>query len=444
MLRLMMPLSAGLVLVGCATYPAAVEQDLPVYERAVIEDDLNAFLDQVKATHPDLSYSADLDAVAAKREEIAAALPETMDAREAWMAMAQLNPLFADAHVGLRRPLDLIAAQADASGAELMTLPVRVTADDRIEVAATSERLPGVEDGATIVAINGIATETILADLMPRMRGESELLRALILALRFDAFFWTAYGAFEGYEITVDGEDGRATHTLLPGTAEPANAPYDVRQLTPRIAYLDVPSFDIAREEEFAEFLPGAFEAIHDAGATTLIVDIRENTGGATELSDRLMAFLTDEPYTATSKIKARVTEANQGLLPGVPLGAVLDVPFADAVTPPNDLEHRFTGETVIFIGPLSYSQSIVFTATAIDAEVATIAGQPTEGPANQTAQVQTLPLPNTEFQALAPLYIITRSSGEEGREVITPDIPISADGDHGLEELVTVLRNRD
>ncbi|MEO1656194.1 MAG: S41 family peptidase [Pseudomonadota bacterium] len=440
MLRNVVLLGTGLVLAGCVTYPAAVEQDLPVYERSVIEADLDAFLAQVTATHPDLSYSADLEAITLKRDEIASELPDSLDAREAWMAMAQLNPLFTDAHVGLRRPIALIEEYADET-APLMTLPVRVTADDRIEVAATTDLLPGVEEGAAIAAINGIDTETIIADLLPRMRGESELLRRLILALRFDAFFWTAYGAFESYDITIDDETGRQTYELQPGTAKAADAPYGVEQLTPRIAYLDVPSFDIARQEEFAEFLPGAFEAIHDAGATTLIVDLRDNTGGATDLSDRLMAYLTDEPYTATSKIKARVTEANQGLLPGIPLGTVLDVPFADVMTPPADLPYRFEGDTVVLIGPLTYSQSIVFTATAIDADVAKVAGQATEGPANQTAQVQTLPLPNTGFEALAPLYIITRSSGEEGRAVIEPSIPLSAQGEEGLAELVQILR---
>ncbi|MEO1042463.1 MAG: S41 family peptidase [Pseudomonadota bacterium] len=443
MLRRTIALCAGFFVVGCATHPSPVPDDLPVYDRQAVVDDLNAFLDGVKNTHPDLTYSADLDAIEQKKEAIIRELPDELNAREAWMAMAVLNPLFKDAHIGLRRPLNLLDAQSDDdTSPPLMTLPVRVPSSDRIEVATASAMLPGVEGGSEIVAINGIDSQTILDALIPRMRGESEALGRLILELRFDVFFWTAFGGFEAYEIAVEQEGRTVLHDLMPGEARIENAPYSVRPLTPDIAYLDVPSFDIAREDEFSAFLPGAFEEIDQMGAITLIIDLRENTGGATDLSDKLMVYLTDEPFAASSTIKARITEANQGLLPGVPLGTVLDVPFAEVVTPPKNLKHRFPWNTVLLIGPLTYSQSIVFTATAIDNDVAIIAGHPTEGPANQTAQVQVIPLENTGFQALAPLYIITRSGGEEGRAVIEPTIPLSAFGDEGLAELVGILRS--
>ncbi|MEM6914364.1 MAG: S41 family peptidase, partial [Pseudomonadota bacterium] len=397
----------------------------------------------VKETHPDLAYSADLETIEQKKEEIIRDLPDEMTAREAWMAMATLNPLFKDAHIGLRRPLNLLEALGrsdDEQSAPLMTLPVRIPSSDRLEVAVESAMLPGVTAGSEIVAINGIDSKTILEELLPRMRGESETLGRLILAMRFDAFFWTGFGAFERYQIAIEQDGNTVLHDLQAGAASVENAPYGVRQLTPTIAYLDVPSFDISREDEFADFLPGAFEQINQLKVITLIIDLRENGGGATELSDRLMAYLTDQPFAATSSIKARVTEANQGLLPGVPLGMVLDVPFAEVVNPPQDLAHRFPWNTVILIGPLTYSQSIVFTATAIDNDVAIIAGHPTEGPANQTAQVQVIPLENTGFQALAPLYIITRGSGETGRAVIEPTIPLTLFGEAGLGELVAIL----
>jgi C-terminal processing protease CtpA/Prc len=100
-------------------------------------------------------------------------------------------------------------------------------------------------------------------------------------------------------------------------------------------------------------------------------------------------------------------------------------MPFAQWAEPDSSLEHRFGGEVIVLIGPATYSQGIVFSTTVQDYQIGLVAGEETAGKANQTAQVQHFQLPNTGFRVRAPLYVLTRSSGEETGAGVVPDIPI-------------------
>ena len=171
-----------------------------------------------------------------------------------------------------------------------------------------------------------------------------------------------------------------------------------------------------------------------------MIIDVRKNGGGARQLSDRLMAYLTTARYTPISAVKARIVAENHALIPGSQIGQVIEMPFAQWVEPTDELAHRFLGKSVILIGPASYSQTIAFAVTVQDFKIAQIAGTPTEGPANQTGQVQRFTLPESGLVVQAPLYIFTRPSGEIGRARLIPDHLIPGQGEAQLKILITEI----
>ena len=75
-----------------------------------------------------------------------------------------------------------------------------------------------------------------------------------------------------------------------------------------------------------------------------------------------------------------------------------------------------------ILVGPNTYSQAIVFAVTAQDFNIAIIAGSTTEGPANQSGQVQRFALKHTGLVAQAPIYLFTRASGKLGNKGLLAD----------------------
>ncbi|MEO1487929.1 MAG: S41 family peptidase [Pseudomonadota bacterium] len=324
--------------------------------------------------------------------------------------MARFNPMFNDAHVGLlipARPQE----HADAVAITIQPMP------DALEVYSTAD--PSRQFGR-VHSLNSMPWEDYLVRALPLIRGENDALRKGILGLRFAELAPFILPKGELRSITIKTEEGAILE--MPVASERLNfvplAPSDFGlSIDQGIATLTIPTFERAREEELGGFLKSAFARIADEGAESLVIDLRANGGGAHELSDRLMAYLTDRPFVATSAITARITPENQALVPQASLGDVLTLPFAEEVIPQTELPDRFRGDVTILLGPQTYSQAIVFAATAQDTGIARLTGQAHRAPANQTGQVQTHTLANTGFTVRAPIYIIYRGSGDRSRD---------------------------
>ena len=318
----------------------------------------------------------------------------------------------------------------EESGGALFPADVLVEESGALRFAAPAIQSVGIMPGDELLSINGISAQKIVETLASRMRGNSRALGRLIMERYFPQFFWTAFGGFDGYQVRVKSNDRIRVLTLpLDGAgADGADDPFAFEKLTDTTAYLEVNTFDIAQKDRFQNFVVDVFAQIAADEMDTIIIDLRQNGGGAHDVSDLLMAYLTDAPYSAISQITARITDENIQRIPGASLGDVVTLPFQQTINPPQDLPNRFTGKVYALIGGLTYSQAIAFSATLQDYGLATLAGEETEGPANQTGQVQMLKLPHTGFEALAPIYIFRRASGDTSNRGVIPDIVIAND----------------
>ena len=430
----------AVLMTGCVTYsPLTMTEE--TYSRQAISEDLNAFINFVTETHPDLSYSANLNALDQKVSDIHETLPAKATLRDAWMAMALVNPLFGDAHIGLRRPIEALDAYQEAGGV-LFPGAVVFGNDGQLRIAPSGRQGTGFIEGDEILSINGIATEKIVATLLPRMRGESEALQKLVMERYFQQYFWIAFGGFDSYVSRVR-RDGRivTVYAKTPDENSPSTVDdvFVFEQLGDGIGYLNVKSFDIVYKDQFAQFTADSFAEIKNTGVQSLIIDLRENGGGAHDVSDLLMNYLTDQPFSSISGITARITAENVTRIPGASVGDVVSIPFQLTITPDAENPLRFEGKTFALVGALTYSQAIAFATTLQDFKIATLAGEKTEGPANQSGQVQSYYLPNTGLQALAPIYIFIRANGDTGREGVVPEILIEHDPLDSAASIVTL-----
>ncbi|MEO1044442.1 MAG: S41 family peptidase [Pseudomonadota bacterium] len=411
-------IAAALLGLLCAAIPFAARAQIsaPAAELTAeqVAADLDEWLQWTRATHPDLDYSASAQQVDAGAAAIKADLPERMSRREAWLQLARLNRLFNDAHIGLMAP--------DAPDTDGETTPLGITLSDKGVSVVNGAGL--VPDGTTLTRLGPMTTDAVMTRLLPLIRGESDSLRLRILELRFNAYLDLLLPGEELRTLTYRDASDVETKIALTEAVRfvPARSADYALRWQGNTAILDIPSFARDREEAFARFLPSAFAEIATRNAASLVIDLRKNGGGAHDLSDRLMAYLTDKPFASTSAVTARITAANQALIPGSTIGDVVSVPFSETVTPPETLADRFTGDVSILIGPQTYSQAIVFAASAQDNAVARLVGAPTQSPANQTGQVQTHKLGHSGFTVRAPIYIIYRLSGDRSRKPLMPD----------------------
>lgn len=412
----------------------AVRPDEPLYSAGAVRADLAQMLSVIAATHPDPDLSFNHAQLRRTKRAIANAMPERMNVRDAWLAMARLNPHFRDAHTGLRHPVAAYEAFLAAGGAAFPAA-VFVDRDGQLRASATVAPKTGLAPYDRIVSINGRDTTGIIRDLMPRMRGETESIQRLVLAFNFAGHLWTLLGPQRAYCVGVEASDGNRRHVLLAGDAgpaqsesrEPAASAFGFSMPAQDVALLRVGSFDPGLKDAFATFLEDSFAALDANGAKTLLIDLRDNPGGAHDVSDQLVGYLTDREIPTASMLLARITGDNRELAADAEPGSVVRVQFREPI------ERRisrapFKGKVYVMVSQDTYSQAIVFAATLKDAGIARIIGETTGGNANQTGQIVVTPLANTGLQALAPLYVIYRPNGDTRMAGLQPDIPLAHD----------------
>lgn len=397
-------------------------------KKSVLED-LDQYVDFIKQTHPRITFTADTQLLDITINDIRKKITDSMPANKVWDLFASLNPIFNDAHVGLIGPEKMYQEYLSNSGSEL-PFSVNIKAGEMYLDQAISL------DGRSLVnkkviSINGIASAEILKTLLPKMRGESESLRELILSRRFPIFYTMYYGVFKRYELELmDKNQDTFQISIASNGIGNENAlglieeNYSYEKINDSVAYLKIMSFEIEHKDTFKSFLEDSFSKIHSNNIHNLILDIGENGGGARDLSDLLLDHLTTERYTATSKVEARVTEENKKMIPGANIGDVVAVPFPSWVQPKNEVT-VFKGNVYVLVSEQSYSQAIVFATIVQDFNLGRIVGEETAGKANQTGQVQKINLDHTGFTAYCPIYIFHRAKVIDGNRGLIPDIEV-------------------
>jgi hypothetical protein len=417
----------------------------PVLSVAQIHSDLDYLLNFIDTTHPKLDYTTDREELARIVAQVRSAVDRPMTAREAWAEFARLNPAFHDGHIGIRAP-EAQFANYLSTGGQPFPLAVALNGDS-IRVTGVPAAW-AIDEQAELLSINGISSTQILRDLRPRVRGESDSLREFLIGHKFALLYWAIYGGFDEYRVVLRNPGDTVSSQVLPAAADdgiaqdPPPDPFQFQRLDQNTALLRIPSFDIALRDRFLAFLEQSFAQVAADKVTRLLIDIRENGGGARDLSDPLLSYLTDARYTPTSKVKARITAENAARVPGSQPGQVIDLPFPQWVEP-TARPWRFAGELYVLIGARTYSQAIVFATIVQDFGIGKLVGEETAGLANQTGQVTKTTLPNTGLYAQAPIYIFYRAKPRIGESGVAPDITLPSDLHHPesmIDELLTRL----
>lgn len=408
-------------------------------QSAELKNDLTEAFNWIKQTHPQLSYSTNesqLDSLVKKLTST-----KFTNSADAWRQLALFNPVLNDGHLGILYPEKDYETHLQSGGSKF-SLNVEFNENGELVLANSYRDLPS---GAKIININGKDTSVIVKELMRRMRGESMTLRKELIKRRFPAYLWSMYGSTNEYEVTFQNEETSVTY-LLEKNAESAtvHSPnnFSFEMVGQDTAYLDIRSFDINLKEEFSRFLEQAFTQINSTNANKLVIDLRNNGGGAHDLSDQLLNYITDKKVTPISRVIARVVPANQKLLQGAELNSVVDTPYARWYVPEAKNPLRFDGEVYVLIGKFTYSQAIVFATQVQDFGLGKLVGETTGGRGNQTAQVQRMTLPNSGLEVVAPIYIMIRASGDDSSHFVQPDIHIADSSGLASKDIIGALES--
>jgi hypothetical protein len=310
--------------------------------------------------------------------------------------------------------------------------------------------------GTRLVSINGIRMEEMAMDLTRFISSESLSHRMAVVEAYFHFYLWLVYEWEDQYEIAFSPPEAEQTLTrsiagltyreIQRQRSESADQ-RDARSFAfypdpeTKTGVLDVTQF--SAQQEFALFLSETFAEIRDQRFDRLIIDLRQNSGGSTNVSNELLRYITDEPVRNFARYDLKVSTQikeylkqqaprwthwlplqyffSQGrLIWGAPEGTtvVMEGEFIE----PGDPRLRFSGDVFVLVGPRTFSTAADFAAVVKDFGLGTLVGEETGGLACSFGDTYPFRLPNSRIEVRVSYKYFIRPSGEITEGGIKPD----------------------
>jgi hypothetical protein len=216
------------------------------------------------------------------------------------------------------------------------------------------------------------------------------------------------------------------------------------------IAYLKINQFGgTANKKDLHVFFRESFTAIDKKKSAVLILDVRDNGGGADDLGKLLLSFLIAEPFRYYDDLVLNALDFSfrkyTPLKRGLPAHMLERRPNGKyrLVKHPNwgiqqPSKPGFKGKVYILINGVSFSTTSEFLSHVHARKRATFIGEESGGGyyGNTSGPAALLTLPNTKLQAYVPLmtYYMAVRGYKAASHGVVPDVPVT----YTIDELVT------
>lgn len=379
-------------------------------------------------------YTSDRAAVAERYRAVRASLTAPLDAQSFVLTVAPVFGALNDGHVGIG---------PDAGYVGALSVPVRCTPAGR-DVIVLASAGDVIEPGSTLLSLANVPADRIRDVTLAGWGGQTYRMRIERFASGSRIVSSILANDPARYDVRWETPRGVRRSATLPRASVPmpwardGEASYSFRAVADgSIGLIDYRRcVDLA---SFRTFLEGAFSEIRSARMRAVIVDIRNNGGGDSDLNDVLWGYLTAKTFTqfgpivmrASDYLKQRYGRAKYVEIYGpeawdAPDGTLITYPqskigFIHAA--PNAL--RFGGPVALLIGPRTFSSALDCAIAAKDYGLATLIGEETSEPVNTTGEVIKIA---TRFSGITgsftTKYFTPPKPAPAGRGVI-PDIEV-------------------
>ncbi len=304
-----------------------------------------SFIPRVRATHSTIEYYQVLQELCAKLQDGHSTILMPQEYRETWAGQLGLQTCLIEGRVFVNRLWDPELGKQ------------------------------GIAPGMEIVKIDGLPTRSYAEkNVLPRVSSSTPQYADVL-----------AYGdalltgpATEPIELTSATEDGRTMErivsrltfrALYKAAPDRRPAPFEFRMLAGKIAYVALNSFmDNKTADEFFKH----FGEI--AASEALILDLRENGGGNTNVGYRIMAALARKPFLGSRWSTRDYKPAFRSW--GRPDRLYVEAAEREPVDP----DHHYTGQVFVLTSPRTFSAAEDFLVAFDQSGRGTIVGEPSGG----------------------------------------------------------------
>ncbi len=423
----------------------------------------------------------------ARHAELSARLDRPVTPVELYTEFQRFAALARHAHTRMEGLNPVWPAHAGSDG---LIFPISFIVENGEVIVTTAPADSGVVPGDRILSLQGEPNPIWLSRVTRNISAETPEFAYAQLANGEFYYILVEYGVLDRFDLEIEHEGARRSVTVDaiplsqmgdrvgtgPGFALDGR---EAGMLTDRIAYLRPgPFFDFEASDpalaygpealsRYEAWLDAAFTNFIAAGATELVLDLRDNPGGDNSFSDPVIAWFADRPFRFASDFRIRVSPqsiaSNQSrleatghdpdstsgrlaaLYDSADIGDIVsyDFPYAQ----PRDGQ-QFEGRVHVLVNRHSYSNAVTTGALIQDYGFGTIYGEPTRDMATTFGAMEHFTLEHSGFVVGFPKARIIRPNGEPSPHPLTPDVRLSApairsERDVRLEALVALISER-
>lgn len=438
---------SAFLLVLATALPAHAE---PTYdpERQLTADqlreDFEVFREALEAGHSGLYAHTPKVEMTEAFDDIAAGLDRPGTERELLLRLMGLVKRIHDGHTGIHES----SAYRSWLDAQPIYPPFGLEfAGGRAYTRRNYADDAALETGHEVVALNGRPMGAVTRDLMSLVtsdgRSDAGVYLRLAGTLRFARLYSHLYGPTSTWRYRLrDRRTGELRDLPLPGLdAETVQERFQERyaeddrptvELTWRGSVPVLRMSGMVRtvgEVPIDEFLKETFIAITERRADHLVIDFRDNGGGADVTGKHLMAHLLDEPFTYYDALTMRsgrtpyLEHSDEGAEEVAEQMATLeprpdglfDVPGHPNLGVQRPSSPHYAGRVTVLIGPRSFSAATETLAVMWAHDRVTMVGSETGGSAvgNTSGASIRVTLPNSGIRLDMPLHRYHQAVGE-------------------------------
>lgn len=283
--------------------------------------DIGALFYTISEVHPNMYSVAGQISLLSAINRASESITDSISVEELYKIAAPIVAMIGDGHTNLFFPANSVFKR------DTKRLPVwmHVESDRTITVDRSLDSI--IPCGAKVLKINGKATDQIIDELMQYVSGETEHFRLsrlddlrplLHVSMPADSYEieYVAPGSTETRSYTFPALTPPEYMSRVPAPKNDNNSgePYTFRiDETEQVGIMDFRSFE--NQDKMKTFADSMFTTLRKRGIRDLIIDIRENGGGASTVGDILLQYFTPKPFIQMEKVLIRITPTTRRLM---------------------------------------------------------------------------------------------------------------------------------
>lgn len=455
--------------------------------------DLDFMVKTMEDVHPDLYRYTPKEEIYKMKSDIERSLDKPMTRIEFYRMVGPLVARIGDGHTQIRPPMEEFNDYLSEGGL-VFPFDTRVIGN-RLFVEADYNRRE-IPQGSEILEINGHPSSDLISELIKYVSGERIPFRIAQVNKNLRELLWLIYG-WEEFDIRYLSPSGETLQKKVKGIAQEdiERACMGTQERTENFSFRALPDLKTGIIDiryflgtEFDSFLEETFKEIKEEEVKYLIIDIRGNGGGNSNLVDALLNYITDNPYNHVSKIDFKVSqqikefykdpeevlkeafpesyepmsqtvkeyyEAVYRSISSIPPGKVIrgeDILtfFYEGTRKPSENPLRFHGEVYVLIDSGTFSAATGFADIIKNYGIGTLVGEETGDLPASFSNAYYFKLPNTDLLAQVSHMKVYGTGGVDTGEGVLPDIKVTTtvediiEGrDPVMDRVLEIIRNK-